>query len=214
MKKSYAVIGLGRFGRSIAMELSKLGADVMVIDNDEEKINRLSDYVTCAINVDVCDTDALISTGIANMDAVIVAMADYLEPSIMGVITAKDLGVPLVIAKARDHVTGSIYDKVGADKVVFPEKESGKRISKQLMCADFLEFFELSDSVSLIELMPKKEWIGKTLRQLNLRREYKINVIAVKENDDVNVAMDPDEPLKENCPLIITVRKEDMKRLM
>lgn len=214
MKKSFAVIGLGRFGRSIAMELSKLGADVMVIDNDEEKINRLSDYVTCAINVDVCDTDALISTGIANMDAVIVAMADYLEPSIMGVITAKDLGVPLVIAKARDHVTGSIYDKVGADKVVFPEKESGKRISKQLMCADFLEFFELSDSVSLIELMPKKEWIGKTLRQLNLRREYKINVIAVKENDDVNVAMDPDEPLKEDCPLIITVRKEDMKRLM
>ena len=214
MKKSFAVIGLGRFGRSIAMELSKLGADVMVIDNDEEKINRLSDYVTCAINVDVCDTDALISTGIANMDAVIVAMADYLEPSIMGVITAKDLGVPLVIAKARDHVTGSIYDKVGADRVVFPERESGKRISKQLMCADFLEFFELSDSVSLIELMPKKEWIGKTLRQLNLRREYKINVIAVKENDDVNVAMDPDEPLKEDSPLIITVRKEDMKRLM
>ncbi|MBR3834235.1 MAG: TrkA family potassium uptake protein [Lachnospiraceae bacterium] len=214
MKKSFAVIGLGRFGRSIAMELSKLGADVMVIDNDEEKINRLSDYVTCAINVDVCDTDALISTGIANMDAVIVAMADYLEPSIMGVITAKDLGVPLVIAKARDHVTGSIYDKVGADRVVFPERESGKRISKQLMCADFLEFFELSDSVSLIELMPKKEWIGKTLRQLNLRREYKINVIAVKENDDVNVAMDPDEPLKADCPLIITLRKEDMKRLM
>lgn len=214
MKKSFAVIGLGRFGRSIAMELSKLGADVMVIDNDEEKINRLSDYVTCAINVDVCDTDALISTGIANMDAVIVAMADYLEPSIMGVITAKDLGVPLVIAKARDHVTGSIYDKVGADKVVFPEKESGKRISKQLMCADFLEFFELSDSVSLIELMPKKEWIGKSLRELNLRRDYKINVIAVKENEDVNVAMDPDEPLKADCPLIITVKKEDMKRLM
>ena len=214
MKKSFAVIGLGRFGRSIAMELSNLGADVMVIDNDEEKINRLSDYVTCAINVDVCDTDALSSTGIANMDAVIVAMADYLEPSIMSVITAKELGVPLVIAKARDHVTGSIYDKVGADKVVFPERESGKRISKQLMCADFLEFFELSESVSLIELLPRKEWVGKSLRELNLRREYRINVIAVKENEDVNVVMDPDEPLKADSPLIITIRKEDMKRLM
>ena len=196
------------------MELSNLGADVMVIDNDEEKINRLSDYVTCAINVDVCDTDALSSTGIANMDAVIVAMADYLEPSIMSVITAKELGVPLVIAKARDHVTGSIYDKVGADKVVFPERESGKRISKQLMCADFLEFFELSESVSLIELLPRKEWVGKSLRELNLRREYKINVIAVKENEDVNVVMDPDEPLKADSPLIITIRKEDLKRLM
>ncbi|MBQ9935844.1 MAG: TrkA family potassium uptake protein [Lachnospiraceae bacterium] len=214
MKKSFAVIGLGRFGRSIAMELSKLGADVMVIDKDDEKINRLSDYVTCAMNIDVCDTDALSNAGISNMDAVIVAMADYLEPSIMSVITAKDLGVPLVIAKARDHITGGIYDKVGADKVVFPERESGKRVSRQLMCSDFLEFFELSDTVSLIELMPKKEWVGKTLRELNLRRDYKINVIAVKEDDDVNVVMDPDEPLKANCPLIITVKKVDMKRLM
>lgn len=214
MKKSFAVIGLGRFGRSIAMELSKLGADVMVIDYDEEKINRMSDCVTCAIHIDVCDTEALCNTGIANMDAVIVAMADYLEPSIMSVITAKDLGVPQVIAKARDHVTGEIYEKVGADKVVYPEKESGKRISKQLMCSDFLEFFELSDNISLIELLPKKEWIGKSLRELNLRRDYKINVIAIKKDDDVNVVMDPDEPLKCDSPLIITVKKEDMKRLM
>ncbi len=214
MKKSFAVMGLGRFGRSIALELSKLGADVMVIDNDEEKINRLSDYVTCAINVDVRDTTALKDAGISNMDAVIVAMADFLEPSIMGVITSKELGVPFVIAKARDHVTGEILDKVGADKVVFPERESGKRISKQLMCQDFLEFFDLSENVSLIEILPKKEWIGKSLRELNLRKEYKINVIAVKEDDDVNVAMDPDEPLKENCPLLITVKKTDLKRLM
>ncbi len=214
MKKSFAVIGLGRFGRSIAMELSKLGADVMVIDYDEEKINRMSDCVTCAIHIDVRDTEALCNTGIANMDAVIVAMADYLEPSIMSVITAKDLGVPQVIAKARDHVTGEIYEKVGADKVVYPEKESGKRISRQLMCSDFLEFFELSDNISLIELLPKKEWIGKSLRELNLRRDYKINVIAIKKDDDVNVVMDPDEPLKSDSPLIITVKKEDMKRLM
>ena len=82
------------------------------------------------------------------------------------------------------------------------------------MCADFLEFFELSESVSLIELLPRKEWVGKSLRELNLRREYKINVIAVKENEDVNVVMDPDEPLKADSPLIITIRKEDMKRLM
>lgn len=214
MKKSFAVIGLGRFGRSIAMELSKLGGDVMVIDHNDEKINHMSDYVTCALNVDVSDREALCDTGIANMDAVIVAMADYLEPSIISVITAKDLGVPLVIAKARDHVTGEIYNKVGADKVVFPEKESGKRISRKLMCDDFLEFFELSKNVSLIELLPKKEWVGKTLRELNLRSEYNINVIAVKENDDVVVIKDPDEALKAECPLLITVNKEDIKRLM
>ncbi|MBE5945282.1 MAG: TrkA family potassium uptake protein [Lachnospiraceae bacterium] len=214
MKKSFAVIGLGRFGRSIALELYKLGADVMVIDKDEEKINRLSDYVTCAINVDVCDTDALTNVGLSNMDAVIVAMSDYLEPSVMSVITAKDLGVPLVIAKARDELTGSIFDKVGADKVVYPEKESGMRLSRKLLTTDFLEFFELSDTVSLIELLPRKEWVGKSLKELNLRKEYRINVIAIKDNDDINVVMDPDEPLKEDCPLVITIKKSDMKRLM
>ncbi len=214
MKKSFAVIGLGRFGRSIALELYRLGADVMVIDKDEEKINRLSDYVTCAINVDVCDTDALTNVGLSNMDAVIVAMSDYLEPSVMSVITAKDLGVPLVIAKARDELTGNIFDKVGADKVVYPEKESGMRLSRKLLSTDFLEFFELSDTVSLIELMPKKEWVGKSLKELNLRKNYRINVIAIKENNDINVVMDPDEPLKEDCPLVITIKKSDMKRLM
>lgn len=214
MKKSFAVIGLGRFGRSIAIELSSLGADVMVIDNNEEKINNIKDQVTCAINVDVRDTSALYNAGISNMNGVIIAMADYIEPSIISVITAKDLGVQLIVCKARDHITGEIYYKVGADKVVFPERESGKRISRQLMCSDFIEFFELSDKISLIELLPKKEWIGKSLRELNLRREFKINVIAIKKDDDVVVIMDPDEPLKAECPLIITVKKEDMKRLM
>lgn len=214
MKKSFAVIGLGRFGRSIAFELVKLGADVMVIDNNDEKIKHMSDYVTCAMNIDVCDSVALSEAGISNVDAVIVAMADYLEPSIISVITAKDLGVPLVIVKARDHVAGEIFNKVGADEVVYPEKESGRRISRKLMCSDFLEFFELTDTVSLIELMPKKEWVGKSLRELNLRREYKINVIAIKDNEEVNVVMDPDEPLKAERPLIITVKKIDMKRLM
>lgn len=214
MKKSFAVIGLGRFGRSIAMELYRLGADVMVIDKDEEKINRLSDFVTCAINVDVCDTDALANVGISNMDAVIVAMSDYLEPSVMSVTTAKELGVPLVIAKARDELTGTILDKVGSDKVVFPEKESGVRYSRKLMSSDFLEFFELSDKVGLIELMPKKEWVGKSLKELNLRKEYRINVIAIKENEDINILLDPDEPLKADCPLVVTINKSDMKRLM
>lgn len=214
MKKSFAVLGLGRFGRSIAMELYNLGADVMVIDKDNEKINRVADFVTCAMNVDVCDTDALANAGISNMDAVIVAMADYLEPSIMSVMTAKELGVPLVIAKARDEVTGDIFDKVGADKVLFPERESGIRMSRKLMSSDFIEFFELSDTVSLIELMPKKEWIGRTLKELDLRRQYKINVIAIREENNVNVTIDPDEPLRDDCPLLITVKKTDLKRLM
>lgn len=214
MQKSFAIIGLGRFGRSVARQLYNDGADVMVIDNDEEEVNKIADSVTVAISCDVTDTDALRNAGIGNMDAVIVSMADSLEPSIMCVMTAKDLGVPFVVAKARDDISGEIYTKVGADLVLYPEKTSGIQLAHRLMSNDFLDFFELSDTVSLIELMPKKEWVGKSLKQLNLRKEYKINVIAIKEENEVNVAMDPDEPLKAECPLLITVKKSDVKRLM
>ena len=213
MKKSFAVLGLGRFGRCIAMELSNLGADVMVIDKDEEKINRVVDSVTCAINVDVCDVDALRNAGISNMDAVIVAMADYLEPSIMSVMTAKELGVPLVIAKARDEITGNIIDRVGADKVVFPERESGIRLSHRLMSADVLDYFDLSDTVSMLEILPKKEWIGKSLMELNLRKEYKLNVIGIRDQEKINVSLNPNDPLREDCPLLVIIGKSDLKRL-
>ncbi len=214
MKKSFAVIGMGRFGRCVAMELYNNGADVMVIDSNSEVINRMAESVTCAISIDVCSAEALKNTGISNMDVVIVAMADSLEPSIMCVMTAKELGVPVVVAKAKDEITGSILKKVGADSVVFPERESGVRISKKLMSDNFLDFFELSDTVDLVEILPKKEWVGKSLKQLNLRKEYKINVVAIKENEDVKVVMDPDEPLMADCPLLVTVKKSDLKRLM
>lgn len=214
MKKSFAVIGLGIYGSSVAIELSKLGAEVMVIDNDEEKINQVADYVTVAMNIDVRDTYALRNSGISNMDAVIVAMGNYLEPSIMSVITAKDLGIKNVMAKAKDDITGEILSKVGADTIIFPERESGKRLSRTLMSEDFLDYFDLSDSVSLIEIMPKKEWIGKNLKQLNLRRTYRINVIAIKKDNEISAAIDPEVPLTEGCPLIVTVKKTDLKKLI
>lgn len=213
MSKSFAVIGLGRFGRCIAMELSSLGADVLAIDRDEEKINRVADYVTCAINIDVCDVDALKNAGISNMDAVIVSMGDCLESSIMSVITAKELGVPLVIAKARDEVTGNIISKVGADRIVFPERESGIRLSHRLMSADVLDYFDLSDTVSMVKILPKPEWVGKSLVELNLRKEYRINIVGIWDNDKINVSIDPKEPLSGDKPLLVIVGKNDLKRL-
>ena len=214
MKKSFAVLGLGRVGRSIAMELYELGADVLGIDNDEEQRNKVANHVTYAVNADICDVECLRNAGVSNMDAVVVAIGDCLEPSIMAVMGAKELGVPLVIANARDEITGEILSKVGADQILYPEKENGVRNAKKLMSSDFLEFFELSENVSLVEILPKKEWIGKTLKDLNLRKEYRINVIAMKRENDINVIFDPDEPLKENNPLIVIVKNEDLKRLM
>ena len=212
MNKSVAVIGLGRFGESIATELYRSGADVMVIDNNNEKINDIADRVTCAMNVDVCDMEALRDAGLSNMDAVVVAMSDRLEPSIMSVMSAKELGVPLVIAKAKDEMMGSILSRIGADKVVYPKKESGMRLSHKLLSEHFVDYFDLSDSTSLVELMPKPEWVGKTLRELNLRKEYKVNVVAVIQGEEFNIAMDPDEPLKEGEPLLLIMKKKDLKR--
>lgn len=212
MNKSIAVVGLGRFGESIAEELFKNGAEVMVIDNDNEKINDIANRVTCAMNVDVCDIEALREAGISNMDAVVVAMSDRLEPSIMCVMSAKELGVPMVIAKARDEMMARILKRVGADQVVFPEKESGIRLSHKLMSSHFVDYFDLSDSTSLVEILPKSEWVGKTLRELNLRKEYKVNVVAVIQNDVFNIAMDPDIPLKADEPLLIIMKKSDLKR--
>ena len=103
--------------------------------------------------------------------------------------------------------------KVGADKVVYPEREAGFRLAHILLSSDFLDYFEISDNVSMVEMFPKKEWVGKSLKQLNLRGNYRINVIAIKEKNDVNVIVDPDEPLKAECPLIITVHKKDLKKI-
>lgn len=214
MQKSFAVIGLGRFGSSVARQLYNDGADVMVIDNDVDEVNKIADSVTVAVALNVVDTDALKNAGISNMDAVIVSMADSLEPSIICIMAAKDLGVPMVIAKARDDISGEIFTKVGADIVLYPEKTSGIRLAHKLMSNDFLDFFELSDTVSLIELMPRTEWVGKTLRELNLRKKYKINVIAIKEDEEINVSMDPDLPLKAEYPLLVVVKKSDLKRLI
>lgn len=213
MNKSFAVIGMGRFGRCVAMELYNNGSDVLVIDKDAERINRMAESVTYAISADVCDIDTLRNAGIHNMDVVVVAMADSLEPSIMTIMTAKELGVKHIIAKARDEITGNIFYKVGADEVVYPEKESGIRMSHRLLTDGFLEYFELSDKVNLVEMLPKKEWIGKSLKELNLRKLYNVNVIALKKNNEITIAIDPDEPLDANTPLVITIRKSDMKRL-
>lgn len=173
MNKSIAVIGLGRYGKSIATELYKNGADVLVIDGNPEIVNEIADSVTCAMSLDVCDMDALREAGISNMDAVVVAMADSLDSSIMCVMSAKELGVPKVIAKAKDEMMEKILRRVGADQVVFPEKESGIRLSHKLISEHLVDYFDLSDSTSLVEILPRAEWVGKNLRELNLRKNIK-----------------------------------------
>ncbi len=213
MVKSFAVFGLGRFGRSVAVSLMETGADVMAIDRDESIIADIADEVTYAVAADVSDMATLKSLGIANMDAVIVAMGHDLEASIMSVMSTKELGVPYVLAKARDERMGDILKKVGADKVVYPEKETGSRIARKLVSSGILEFFDLSGDIYLVEIVPKDEWVGKTLIELGLRKKYNINVIGIKKDNVLTNMLDPNEPLVKDNTMLITIDKKNLNKL-
>lgn len=214
MDKSFAVIGLGRYGASVALALMDAGAEVLAVDNNPENISEIADSVTRAVTADVSDPNVIKNLGISNMDAVIVAMSEELEASIMSVMVSKELGVPYVMAKAKDARMEDILKRVGADKVVYPEFESGLRTAHKLVSTSFLEFFDLSDNISMVEMMPKAAWVGHSLKELNLRHHYHINVIAIKSKNEIRAVLDPDAPLKEDEPLLITVEKKDLKKLL
>ncbi len=212
-KRSYAVLGLGKFGSSVAIELSRMGADVLAVDCNEERVAELADIVTCAVKADVCDTGTMATLGLSNMDGVVVAITGSIHASVLGTILAKEAGVPYVMAKSQDEVHSKILEKVGADKVMIPEKESGIATAHAIMSGTFMDFVELSESVSMIELTPKSEWIGKSLRELDLRKKKRINIIAMRENGEISPNPDPEKKLTDKISLLVLVDRRDIKRL-
>lgn len=214
MKKSIAILGLGKFGESIARELIEAGCEVLVVDNDKERVQNISAIATYAVTADVCDAETMKTLGISNMDAVVVAITHNLNASILATILAKEAGVPYVIAKSCDDTHTKILEKVGADKIIIPEHESGVRIARHLVSSNVLDFFELSRSIRLVEINIKPQWIGTTLRKLNLRQKHKINVIAIRQGEDIILNPDPDQPLPEHITLLIIVDKKDLKKLV
>ena len=212
--KSYAVFGLGRFGRKVALTLYNLGADVMVVDRDQELLEKFSGHSTYAIQADLSDPEDIKGLGLENTDVVIVAMGSDLTSSIMSVMVSKEVGVPYVMAKAADERMGSILEKVGADKVIFPEEETAARTARKLMSDTFLEFFDIDDNLCLLEMKPKKEWVGKNLIELNLREKYSINVVAIKSHSGMKSYIDPKKPLKEDTELLVIAEKDDLNKLI
>ena len=214
MAKAYAVFGLGRFGRKVASTLYDLGADVMVVDRDQELLEKFSSHSTYAIQADLSDPEDIKGLGLENTDVVIVAMGSDLTSSIMSVMVSKEVGVPHVVAKAADERMGSILQKVGADKVIFPEEETAARTARKLISDTFLEFFDIDDNLCLLEMKPKKEWVGKNLIELNLREKYNINVVAAKSDKSSKKSyIDPKKPLVEDMELLLIADKKDLKKL-
>ena len=213
MKKIYAVFGLGRYGSAVAQELVSNGMEVIAVDSDERVVNTAADELPICKCADVTDPDVIHQLGIANVDVVIVAMANNLEASVMAVTLCKEIGVKTVIAKCANEMHQKILARVGADKVVFPEKESGIRLAKNLLSSGFVDIVSLAKNVSMIELDVKPEWVGNNLIGLNLRKKYSINVVALRRDEAVSVDIDPLDALRENDKLIVIANTEKLSKL-
>lgn len=213
INNSYAVLGLGRYGYAVAKELVESGAEVLVVDSNEELINDVvSEFPLCKC-ADITDIDALEQLGMSNIDTVIVAVASDLETSVMATTLCKDLGVKTVITKCSNEMQCRILSKVGADKVVLPEYESGIRLAKNLLSSGFVDILELTSNVSLVEIVVKPEWVGQNLIELNLRKKYSINVIAIQHDNDVTTEIDPNKPLEQTMKLIVVANRNKLEKL-
>ena len=213
MKKSYAVFGLGRYGIAVATELADNGAEVIAVDFDERIVNAAAAELPICKCADITDPEVIRQLGIANVDVVIIAMANNLEASVMAVTLCKEIGVKTVIAKCANEMHQKILSRVGADKVVFPENESGIRLAKNLLSSGFVDMVSLAKNVSMVELDVKPEWCGKNLIELNLRKKYSINVVALRRGDMVSVDIDPHEPLTDRVKLIVIANAEKLSKL-
>ena len=213
MKKTYAVFGLGRYGEAVAKELVAHGMDVIAVDADERIVNAVADELPICKCADITDPDVIRQLAIANVDVVIIAMANNLEASVMAVTLCKEVGVETVIAKCANEMHQKILTRVGADKVVFPENESGIRLARNLLSSGFVDMVSLAKNVSMIELDVKSEWVGKNLIELNLRKKYSINVVAMRKDDMVSVDIDPHAELLESDKLIVIANTEKLARL-
>lgn len=197
----------------MATTLAESGCEVMAVDRDPDKVHTVAEEVTYAVTADVTDGEALNSLGISNFDGAVIGIGEDMESSIMTTILVKELGIPYVLAKAQTDLHARVLRKVGADAVVFPEKETGIRIAHNLMMGNFFDAVELSATLSMMELPTKAEWVGSSLRQLNLRARYKINVVGIKTKDYLDANPDPDRPFEDGDILIVIGKNEVLNKL-
>lgn len=211
--KSYAVFGLGRYGRAVAKELIDNGKQVIAVDDDQSIVNDAAAYLPICKCADVTDPEVIDRLGIAEIDTVIICMASNLEASVMAVTLCKEVGVKTVIAKCANEMHQKILLRVGADQVVFPEHESGVRLAKNLLSSGFIDMISLSHDVSMIEIEVKEDWLGKNLIELNLRKRYGFNIVAIKKGGKVNVNINPEQVLDSETTLIVIANTTKLQKL-
>ncbi|UHA71859.1 potassium channel family protein [Paenibacillus sp. 481] len=212
-KKQYAIIGMGRFGSSVAQSLSKMGFEVLAIDSSEQKIQEIVNMVTHAVSADSTDEEALKALGIRNFDVVVVAIGQDIQASILTTLILKDLGVPKIVVKAQNELHGKVLSKIGADKVVFPERDMGTRVAHNLISPNILDHIELSDDHSIVEMRVASFMIGKNLKELDIRARYGCNVMAIKNNGKMNISPYAEDRLKDGDILVLVGENEHLQKM-
>ncbi|PTL38080.1 potassium channel family protein [Alkalicoccus saliphilus] len=210
--KQYAVIGLGRFGGSVCKELYAQGHEVLAIDFDEDKVREYAAFATHSVQIDTTDEGALKNVGIRNFDHVVVAIGDHIQASILTTLLLKELGIEKIWVKAQNTYHQKVLDKLGADLVVHPEFDMGKRIAQKMTSDKVIDFIDLEDDYSIVELYATKKVSGKSLADLHLRATYGVTVLAMKNGGKMNIAPRPDDKIKEDDLLIVMGHKDDLAR--
>ena len=211
--KSFAVIGIGRFGASVAQTLCTLGHEVLAIDRDETRIAAIADIVTHAVVADTTDERALKRIGVRNFDCIIISVGDDIRTSILTTVLVKEQGAQYVIAKASDRLHARLLEKTGADKVVLPEHEAGVRLARSLVSGSIIDYLDLSDEYSINETLIPTPWVGKTLVELNVRNRFGVSVIAIRRGEDILVTLDPKAPLHAGDVLVMIGSNESLTRI-
>lgn len=211
--QSFIVLGLGRFGQSVAKTLYDMGHEVLAIDENEALIQSISEDITYALAGNVADENVLRSVGAKNFDVAVVATGKNLESSIVVTQMLKEMGVKYILAKAQNELHARVLSKLGADRVVFPEQDMGVRVAHNLVSSNIIDFIELSPDYTIIEISLPKNWEGKTLKELNVREKYGINIIAIKSGQKINVSPNAEHKFDSNDILVVIGSKEDIDKM-
>ena len=211
--KQFVIIGLGRFGSSVAKTLYALGHDVLAIDSNEDLVQEISDSVTHAVQMDATDENALRTLGLRNFDVAVVTIGANIQASVMATLLVKDMGIKYRIAKGNSDLHAKVLYKIGADRVILPEKDMGVRVAHNLVSSSILDYIELSPDYSIIEIESPKEWYGKSMKELSLRSKYGINVMAIKRNNEVNISPDADDVINKDDIVVAIGSAEDLTKL-
>lgn len=212
--KQFVVIGLGRFGTSVAKTLYESGHDVLAIDKDEDLVQEISDDVTHAVQMDATDENALRTLGIRNFDVAVITIGSSIQASVMVTLIVKELGIKYIIAKGNSDLHAKVLYKIGADRVILPEKDMGVRVAHNLVSSNILDYIELSPDYSIVEIEVPDMWVGKTLSGLNVRANFGINIMAIRKSDDVvNISPNADDVIESGDILIAIGGSDELGKL-